>query len=191
MNGQAQGRSRPIGEMVVELMAGLKTNSIAAGVRWVTSSHSLSDRFDGLRRAYAHKQRLVDRGLSDWWKGDVHSIADWSSIMSPIEVPIFEDIRSMGLALWPQLPVLNYFVDFGNPEAKVCIECDGAAWHDAQKDAARDSRLKAHGWHVIRIPGSTCFRSYGPARQACIEMLEEARSILDSARGHEITDEEI
>ncbi|WP_158641833.1 hypothetical protein [Candidatus Glomeribacter gigasporarum] len=33
------------------------------------------------------------------------------------------------------------------------LECDGAAYHDAEKDTQRDTELKAMGWTVYRAPG--------------------------------------
>jgi hypothetical protein len=60
--------------------------------------------------------------------------------------------------LWPQLPVDRFFVDFGNPIAKVALECDGAQWHDEAKDARRDAILHELGWKVWRAPGWRCNR---------------------------------
>ena len=53
---------------------------------------------------------------------------------------------------------LAAIVDFGNPIAKVALECDGAQFHDARKDAARDRKLAALGWTVYRVPGWQCLR---------------------------------
>lgn len=76
---------------------------------------------------------------------------------TPIETWFWSDIRACDAVLYPQYPVLNFFVDFANPKAKVAIECDGAAYHvDKAKDEARDKRLMAAGWSVYRISGAHC-----------------------------------
>ncbi|PZX29445.1 uncharacterized protein DUF559 [Cupriavidus phytorum] len=50
-------------------------------------------------------------------------------------------------------------MDFGNPVIKIAIECDGAQYHDAGKDAKRDAELLEMGWRVIRIPGWKCLKT--------------------------------
>lgn len=76
--------------------------------------------------------------------------------MTPIEWAVWQDIRCTGLVMYPQFPVAGFFVDFGNPVAKVAIECDGAMWHDPALDAKRDAILAKHGWTVYRMTGSDC-----------------------------------
>lgn len=78
---------------------------------------------------------------------------------SPIEYSVWCDLRCAGLPFYPQVPVLNYFLDFGCPFKKIGIECDGAQWHDHDRDAERDERLSAEGWEIFRIPGHECKRS--------------------------------
>ena len=81
--------------------------------------------------------------------------------MTPIESALWADIRDAGAILYPQYPVLGFFVDFANPVAKIAIECDGAAYHlDREKDAARDDLLNSAGWRVYRISGRDCFTEY-------------------------------
>lgn len=81
---------------------------------------------------------------------------DFQSDFTPIEQSVWCDIRGAGLPFYPQIPVLNYFVDFGCPFKKIAIECDGYQWHDSKRDRIRDSRLAAEGWSVFRIPGHKC-----------------------------------
>ena len=141
-------------EVIARIIA---RQSIPGKVCFVQGSFSISERFNALRENYRHYQRLVDAGLASWDLGDVYSIADWGSIFSPIESAIWADIRYYGLAMWPQFPVGRYFVDFGNPVAKVAIECDGKAWHqDKQRDARRQEEIEELGWEVHRIPGWMC-----------------------------------
>ncbi len=82
---------------------------------------------------------------------------DWQ--FSPIEQRVWSDIRCECLPFYPQMPVLNYFLDFGNPFLKIGIECDGKDFHNKERDAIRDDRLSRAGWTIYRIPGHECVRS--------------------------------
>lgn len=80
---------------------------------------------------------------------------DWPSFMTPIEFRAWGSIRSKGrVVLYPQYPALNYHLDFGNPGLKIGLELDGKKFHDKERDAERDSKLKAIGWTIYRISGS-------------------------------------
>lgn len=85
---------------------------------------------------------------------------DWQ--FSPIEAHVWRDIRSAGIPFFPQVPALNYFLDFACPFLKIGIECDGKAWHDHDLDKARDARLAADGWMIFRIEGHECNRVIEP-----------------------------
>jgi hypothetical protein len=83
----------------------------------------------------------------------------WSEFISltPIEDWLWGDIRNANVVMYPQYPEAGFFLDFANPVAKVAIECDGRAYHlDKEKDARRDAKLRASGWHVYRLTGSEC-----------------------------------
>lgn len=84
----------------------------------------------------------------------------WAELFSPIEESTWQSIRSFGKApFYPQYPVNNYFIDFGNPKVKVGIECDGKEWHtDRERDRKRDVDLLNEGWMIFRISGSDCNR---------------------------------
>jgi len=116
------------------------------------------EKFLEIRRIYAHvlpkwmaEYKATGRQLHDPY------LMNWE--FSPIERDVWCDIRCAGLPFYPQMPVLNYFLDFGNPFLKIGIECDGKQWHNAERDAARDARLSAEGWEIYRIPGHECRRS--------------------------------
>lgn len=83
-------------------------------------------------------------------------LMDWE--FSPIEKLVWSDIRYLSVPFYPQIPVLNYFIDFGCPFLKIGIECDGKEWHDAARDAERDKRLAQAGWMIFRIQGHECVR---------------------------------
>lgn len=81
---------------------------------------------------------------------------DFTKEATPIEDYTWHAIRRYGVPFYPQIPALNYFLDFANPFKKIGIECDGKQWHNAEKDAIRDRRLIADGWTIYRIPGWQC-----------------------------------
>lgn len=85
------------------------------------------------------------------------SCFNWFEVMSPIENLAWMDMREIGLPMMPQLPVLNYFIDFAHPVKKIAIEMDGKT-HDVEKDLIRDTKLYENGWKVYRIKGHECNR---------------------------------
>lgn len=127
-------------------------------IEYATASDSLSERFRKIRANYKSLQSAVDAGHLDWMRGDPYEIADWLNLFTPIEMAAWVEIRGAGLSMWPQFPVGRFFVDFGNPVAKIALECDGKAFHDPKKDAERDQTLNDMGWVVIRAPGWRCSR---------------------------------
>lgn len=107
------------------------------------------ERFDALRKAYAD---IEGRRTGAYF-------VDWMAVFTPIERAVWNDIRCAGLPMLPQIPVGRRFVDFGDRERKIAIECDGAQFHDAEKDRDRDIELAALGWTVYRLPGDVCTRT--------------------------------
>jgi very-short-patch-repair endonuclease len=94
------------------------------------------------------------------WISPYGSDIHWKSLFSPIEADTWQAIRCFGkVPLYPQYPVLNYFLDFGNPYLKIGIECDGKEFHlDKEKDMRRDTNLRKLGWRIYRVSGSDCVR---------------------------------
>lgn len=145
----------------VEYMQRLKLMAGLGGFRHIDGFVPWNERFALFRHNYRVKAALVDAGMETWFRCDPYRIADWASIFTPIESAIWSDIRCAGICMWPQLPVGRFFLDFGNPVAKIAIECDGHQFHqDKAKDAARDAELAALGWEVLRIPGWRCKNGY-------------------------------
>lgn len=101
---------------------------------------------------------------------------------TPIEHQTWVAIRSYALPFYPQIPVLNYFIDFANPFLKIAIECDGKQWHDKEKDAKRDARLQNIGWTVYRIPGHECNRVMAEPWEKFHEMAESGDDVTDEFR---------
>lgn len=133
-------------------------------MRTITPGMPIGDRFRALRANYAELGVAVAAGDASWTdREDPYQIADWVPLFTPIEAAAWSAIRGAGLPLWPQLPVGRYFVDFGCPVKKVAVECDGAKWHDARKDARRDNDLIGMGWVTYRAPGWLCVAEDGQA----------------------------
>jgi len=72
---------------------------------------------------------------------------------TPIEQKAWDLIRIYGGTFYPQVPVKNYFIDFGNPYLKIGLEVDGKQWHDIKKDKKRDYELSKLGWRIYRAKG--------------------------------------
>jgi hypothetical protein len=113
------------------------------------------NRFEAIKQYYAAREKRIMSTPQNEWALDPY---EWEEVvqMTPIEAWLWGDIREANAVFYPQWPVGGVFVDFGNPVAKVAIECDGAAYHNAEKDAARDAKLAAIGWRVFRISGRAC-----------------------------------
>lgn len=124
------------------------------------------EKWNVLREIY---EELTPRIIANGKKGKLGFIdpyyVDWTRLFTPIEYDAWCSIRPKCIALYPQYPVLNYFIDFAHPYLKVGVEMDGKKWHDADKDRARDEKLAEIGWRIFRIPGAECY--------AKIRMLEE------------------
>jgi hypothetical protein len=118
---------------------------------------SLSKRFKDIKSAWAHKlPRMIKQYEKD---GDMRIdpyFYDWLRIFSPIESRVWTDIRCYGVPLFPQFPAHGFFIDFANPIKKIAFECDGAAYHDKNKDMLRDEKLIRDGWIVFRVTGREC-----------------------------------
>ena len=121
----------------------------------------LNARFARIRAYYAkHMAAIMANGCE--WFGDAYQWDHEGGIrLTPIEAALWHDIRAEDCVLYPQLPVGRFFVDFGNPVARVAIECDGERWHtDKARDAQRQAEIEAMGWTVYRIGGRECFTDF-------------------------------
>jgi very-short-patch-repair endonuclease len=93
--------------------------------------------------------------------------------------------------LFPQVPILNYRVDFvaalscsamiagGHAPARLVVECDGRDFHGAgdqqDRDQRREDDLQAAGWEVVRFSGSSLNRDgYAAARVVRTRLLQKA-----------------
>lgn len=126
--------------------------------RRIDRPSSRADQCEALRAYYRAAWQIVRTKPAHVWAIDPYEI-DWQAVFSPIEQAMWADIRAEGMVLYPQHPVGRFFVDFGNPVARVALECDGARWHAERKqqDLARQREIEARGWRVFRVTGSECF----------------------------------
>lgn len=140
-----------ISEVIAEVLAAFSERmENRSSIDYLFSVIRLNDgrKWDAIRSLY----ELIDTSEYNPYP------VDWTVLFSPIEKAAWNEIRCQNLPFWPQFPIGKYFADFANPIKKLVIECDGAAFHDAKKDAFRDSYMAANGWSVYRISGADCNR---------------------------------
>lgn len=95
-------------------------------------------------------------------------------------------------ALFPQVPILNYRVDFiaalscaamvkrGDTAVRLVVECDGKDFHhrtenQRERDRQREADLRAAGWELLRFTGSSLNRDgYAAARAVRTRLLQKA-----------------
>jgi len=83
---------------------------------------------------------------------------DFTRFSTPIEKDAWNAIRASRVILYPQYPVLNYFLDFANPFLKIGLETDGKEFHNYERDSKRDTELLKEGWKIYRVTGSEAVR---------------------------------
>lgn len=144
-----------------------------------------------IREHYRRNTTAIYAGGGDDWGIDPYAWDDDCGIvLTPIESALWEDIRQAGAVLYPQYPVAGFFVDFGNPVARVAIECDGAAFHtDRAKDARRQAAIEANGWTVYRFTGRECKKdsaeqvdAIGRTRLVVSDTAKQIRTIAERHR---------
>lgn len=144
-------------EMIREIMAQRRLSCI------YEETESIHERWAIIRRAYQILTPIIlERARKERYLGMTNPyILNWGKTFTPIEYDAWCSIRPRGLGLFPQYPVLNYFLDFGNPYLKIGVEMDGKDYHeDIEKDLKRDQKLWSQGWRIFRIKGSECYTKY-------------------------------
>ena len=148
---------------------------------------TIKSKFDAIRDFYKAAEAEIMAEKPNEWSMHPYEWEKCGIHLTPIESWLWHDIRAVDLVLYPQYPVLGFFVDFANPKAKVVIECDGQAFHqDKAKDAARDKKLRDAGWHVYRITGKDCrdgVDSDTPSQSAARQFIERIASMHNIQRG--------
>lgn len=106
---------------------------------------------------YEHNyNKIIERAKYGHWH-NAYGI-DFTKFFTPIEYDAWCVIRASRVILYPQYPVLNYFLDFGNPYLKIGLETDGKNFHNQEKDKIRDNNLLKEGWKIFRVSGSEANR---------------------------------
>ncbi len=122
---------------------------------------SYFDKLDYIKKFYQDNEKSILKSFEKSKKIYYHSYPfDWYLIFTPIESLAWHCIRSKGIVLYPQYPVLNYHLDFANPGLKIGLELDGAEFHDKEKDLKRDKKLRELGWTIFRISGKEMNRTH-------------------------------
>jgi very-short-patch-repair endonuclease len=99
------------------------------------------------------------------WRFNKNEESLWGSI-----------VRNPQMVMYPEFPVLDRFVDFGNPFLRTAIEADSKAFHDKEIDTERDRQLLDECWKTFRV-------SYEENMRTFRESGDISEMILD---GHEI-----
>jgi len=110
---------------------------------------------------------LAKTNLSMWYSKYPF---DWR--FNKNEKSLWGSIVRRPMAMYPEFPVLNYFVDFGNPFLRIAIEADSKTFHDKRRDSERDRNLLQEGWKTFRV-------SYTENFEPFIELGEIAEMILN------------
>jgi very-short-patch-repair endonuclease len=76
-------------------------------------------------------------------------VFDWA--FNENEYALWRSIRQNKLVMYPEFPVKQYYLDFGNPYLKIALEADSKEFHDKAKDTRRDTELLGFGWKTFRV----------------------------------------
>lgn len=141
------------------------------------------DAAPGLADAPSDAYAVLNAALARFGKPNASAVNDivrgWSIAESPIEkrlLPflILQDygprldghavlgppLKGPGVAVIPQFRTAGARFDFlvwarrDGAECRVVVECDGAAFHDKERDAKRDAAAIKNGYVVVRASGS-------------------------------------
>ena len=104
--------------------------------------------------------------------------ADELPPLTPIEVRLLTAMRDRSLTPEVQFGIGRFRVDFAFPGQRLAIEADGRAWHDAERDATRDTRLETLGWQTLRFTGSEIYRDAQGVADRIVGALEERADIV-------------
>jgi len=142
--------------------------------------------WQAIRVHYREVGPLIMSEAPNEWAIDAYAWDELGAIhLTPIEAWLWADLRQANAVFYPQWPVGSFFVDFGNPVAKVAIECDGYEYHlDREKDRKRDDILSAMGWTVYRISGADCRTEQ---HEETGELSRAAMFVRDIVRRHPVS----
>ena len=118
---------------------------------------------------------LLERSNYQFSSPEFLHLAEQKTIFTPIEEQLLNALEAHKLSYEPQVRLGRYTVDFlvGAPNSaennRVIVECDGRAYHSAEKDSERDKVLALEGYPICRFSGSDI---YGDVEK-CIETIQQ------------------
>lgn len=93
---------------------------------------------------------------------------------SPLEALLHGELLKHGVAAETGVTVAGHRLDLAacHSDVRLDIECDGAAFHiDRDRDAARDAKVEAEGWKVVRFSGRLLVRDLGGCAERVLQLL--------------------
>ena len=141
--------SRPLSELMenFDVNAFVRDRRLREGY---DDAKTMGDKWGHIRQVWQEHMPTVMGAPADRWVAPY--FVDWD--FSPAEYAAWSALRcSSHIApLYPQVPVFNWFVDFGNPRRRIGLEVDGEKWHTPAKDRERDLQLWGQDWRIFRVP---------------------------------------
>jgi very-short-patch-repair endonuclease len=145
----------------------------------------ITDKWGFLRQIYMELLPwILERARIDVVTPIIPYPVDWSRYFSPIEQVAWGSIRGHYMALYPQFPVFNFFIDFANPHLRIGLELDGKAFHDPEKDKIRDTLLWRHGWRIFRVTGKEANTNFRHLEDVEQEIREDDSGDLSYQEGY-------
>ena len=95
---------------------------------------------------------------------------DWK--FNKNERRLWTSIRTHRVAFYPEFPVFDRFIDFGNPYFRIGLEADSKAFHTRENDLKRDQILRKAGWTIFHVPYETSMKvtlDLGEIREKMVE----------------------
>lgn len=147
--------SGPTIRTVAELMKDFDVNKFVRAQRLragYDEATTMGEKWGHIRQVWQEHMPTIMGAPADRWVSPY--FVDWD--FSRAESAAWSALRgSYHVApLYPQVPVFNWFIDFGNPRRRIGLEVDGKQWHDPAKDRNRDMQLWEQQWRIFRVPAS-------------------------------------
>jgi DNA helicase II / ATP-dependent DNA helicase PcrA len=114
---------------------------------------------------------LLERSNYQFSSPEFLHLAEHKTIFTPIEEQLLAALEAHKISFQAQVRFGRYTVDFlvGAENNRVIVECDGRAFHSADKDSERDKVLALEGYPICRFSGSEL---YGDVEK-CIETIQQ------------------
>ena len=109
--------------------------------------------FDSIKLLY---EKSYSKALQTSSQKISTDVEDWYSVMNEVQFNVYNDIKYVGIFLYPLYPIGDYFIDFGNPFAKIGIEI---LYKDYGLSAKQDriNFFEANDWKVYTIESKNTY----------------------------------